>query len=139
MGVYKTNGKESLLALLKSQPDRSFSVEQIHDKLGPDAPGVSTVYRLCSNLVRTGEIKKYPDSAKEGYVFQYAKDLHCEAHIHMQCESCGAIYHLSCDMNEHLAEHLSEDHGFIIDPSRSLLLGLCRSCYEKRSAHVGNA
>ena len=30
-------------------------------------------------------------------------------------------------------------HGFIIDPSRSLLLGLCRSCYEKRSAHVGNA
>ena len=131
MATYRTHGKESILTLLRDHPDTCFSVEQIHRSMGDDAPGQSTVYRLCGMLVKNGDVKKFPDPSKEGYVFQYAKDRHCDGHIHMQCQKCGRIFHLSCRMNDELSEHLYASHGFRVDLSKSILYGYCSECSAK--------
>ena len=136
---YKTKGKTRLLALLKKERSPQ-TVEEICDSLtqGGNAPGKSSVYRMLSALCETGEVKRHrlPPPAT-GYSYQYVGDAHrCETHFHLHCLVCGTVVHLECECGREIASHLKKEHGFVTDPSRSVLYGLCAVCAGGREGTV---
>ena len=48
----------------------------------------------------------------------------------LQCEGCGAIFHMDCSHLGELYTHLLESHGFAINPRRTMFYGLCEKCRE---------
>ena len=52
----------------------------------------------------------------------------------LQCEGCGAIFHMDCSHLGELYDHLLEGHGFAINPRRTMFYGLCEKCREAREA-----
>ena len=50
----------------------------------------------------------------------------------MKCELCGRLIHLECDELEELGGHLKAEHGFVINPLRTVFYGLCTDCADKK-------
>jgi Fur family ferric uptake transcriptional regulator len=51
----------------------------------------------------------------------------------MKCEQCGKLIHLNCDEINAFFEHVSEEHGFVLDPKRTVFYGICNECNSKES------
>lgn len=122
---YKTKQRELIAGFFRKNTDRQFSINDISDKFY-SIIGKSTVYREVSRLADDGFIRKYPDS-EGGFFYQYAGE-HCHEHFHLRCISCGKIVHLDCHMMNGVCEHISDEHDFEIDMSRTVLYGLCGDC-----------
>ncbi len=122
---YKTKQRELIAGFFRKNTDRQFSINDISDKFY-GIIGKSTVYREVSRLADDGFIRKYPDS-EGGFFYQYAGE-HCHEHFHLRCISCGKIVHLDCHMMNGVCEHISDEHDFEIDMSRTVLYGLCGDC-----------
>ena len=122
---YKTKQRELIAGFFRKNTDRQFSINDISDEFY-GIIGKSTVYREGSRLADDGFIRKYPDS-EGGFFYQYAGE-HCHEHFHLRCISCGKIVHLDCHMMNGVCEHISDEHDFEIDMSRTVLYGLCGDC-----------
>ena len=113
---YKTKHREELLDYLKSIPGQHITAGEICNclKTKGSTIGTATVYRQLEKLVD-----------------------HCtkEKCYHCKCESCGKLIHMDCDEIEAFTEHLSEHHGFRIDPYRTVFYGLCGDCVKKESGN----
>lgn len=100
--------------------------EQLHQQGQP--VGLTTVYRQLEKLAAQGLVHKIVTD--EGAYYQYCN---CQEHrdcFLLKCECCGSISHLDCTHLGHLYSHLLTDHGFAINPRRTLFYGLCRNCQE---------
>ena len=90
--------------------------------------GLSTVYRQLEKLVAQGKVHKL--LTEEGACYQYCdKSRHTDCFL-LQCEGCGAIFHMDCSHLGELYEHLLQGHGFAINPRRTMFYGLCEKCRE---------
>ena len=90
--------------------------------------GLSTVYRQLEKLVAQGKVHKL--LTEEGACYQYCdKARHTDCFL-LQCEGCGAIFHMDCSHLGELYDHLLEGHGFAINPRRTMFYGLCEKCRE---------
>ena len=49
----------------------------------------------------------------------------------MKCEKCGKLLHMDCSEITELNEHLKAEHGFTIDPLRTVFYGICAECADK--------
>lgn len=131
---YQTAARAALTNYLTACGERPQSAEEIRAGLtaAGHTVGQSTVYRLLGDLCADGTVKKFHAGKEgEGFVYQFVGiHRHCEHHLHLQCVRCGAVRHLECDYNTHLADHLRAEHGFLVDCGRSVLLGLCATCAE---------
>ena len=129
---YNTAGREKLMAYLSANAtDTPQSAETIWAGLAArgDAPGYSSVYRLLSQLVQQGQVRRLraPAPAK-GYLFQFSAAHACHAHFHLHCLRCGAVTHLECGCGEEIAAHLLREHGFATDCGRTVFYGTCAAC-----------
>ena len=59
----------------------------------------------------------------------------CDAHLHLQCVSCGAVIHLNCSFMEEIADHISQEHDFSLQCRGSVIYGLCSKCRPEQRAH----
>ncbi len=135
MARYKTAGREAVISFFRSNPDKQFSAEEIFTELAPvdcdgeKAPGKSSVYRILSRLCDEGIIRRYRDNGKSNCLYQLSKtDDSCDCHFHLKCTECGRVFHLECPHSDDLLSHVRSDHGFKVDPGRSMLYGVCRRC-----------
>lgn len=122
---YKTKQRQLIASFFEKNTDRQFSVNDVSDEFS-ESIGKSTVYREISRLEKDGFLRKYPDS-DGGFLYQYAGE-HCHEHFHLRCVSCGKIVHLDCHVMNGVCEHISCEHGFDIDMSRTVLFGTCSKC-----------
>ena len=130
-GRYNTAAREAIVAFFASNPDRQFTADGVFDEISTllaKAPGKSTVYRLLSNLVGDGVLRKYRDGTDSFTLYQLVRKGGCEHHLHMKCTSCGNIYHLECDRSHEMMSHIFKHHGFKIDSGISMLYGQCENC-----------
>ena len=99
--------------------------ESLHQK--GEKIGLTTVYRQLERLEQQGLLHKIVTD--EGARYQY-----CDAHEHngecflLKCENCGRIQHVDCSHLGELYRHLMADHGFAINPRKTLFYGLCEDC-----------
>ena len=135
-GGYKTRQRELIHGFLLAQGDRHLSVDEVVDYLRAQGSpvGKSTVYRYLDRLVEQGTVRKYFLEEGMGACYQYAgEDGHCRQHFHLKCIGCGRLIHVECDYLNELAEHVLDHHHFTIDPTKTVLYGMCEACMQKQS------
>ena len=133
---YKTRQREELLEYLETVPGVHITVNDVCEYFRRSGRpiGTTTVYRQMERLVDEGILGKYiidgmtpacfeymPEHAGEG---QHATCFHCK------CDRCGKLIHLHCGELEEIQHHLLKEHGFRLNPRRTVFYGLCEECAE---------
>ena len=137
-GAYQTKQGAQLLDYLKSHAGRHITAaELIHALAENGTPmGAATVYRRLEKLEAEGLVRRFALDDRGSACWQYidpdAPAADCHAHFHLKCTACGELYHLDCDHLHEIAAHVAADHGFAIDPSRTVFYGVCADCTEKK-------
>jgi len=126
---YKTKQKSFILECIKETDGKHFTADDIAEMLNKkgNRVGMATVYRHLERLLSEGEIKKYTIYGKAGACYQYSGEAVCE-HFHLKCTGCGKLIHADCTFLDKLSEHIAEDHGFLIDGTRTVFYGKCSEC-----------
>ncbi len=131
---YKTKQRAELQEYLASTKGKHFTAADIcaHFKNREKHIGTTTVYRRLEELVNAGEVKKYFIDETSSACFEYIGDGAPQAErcacYHLKCEKCGRLIHLECDEITALETHITEHHGFRIDPVRTVFYGICEDC-----------
>lgn len=128
--TYITKQQRAVLSCIEQCPGSRATAMALTEELHRQGQPVSlsTVYRQLENLSRQGLVHKIVTD--NGACYQY-----CDGRSHkdcflLQCEKCGAIYHMDCSHLGELYDHLLTGHGFAINPRRTVFYGLCRKCRE---------
>ena len=128
MRVYNTHQRKSLIDFLKSNSNRSFTIEEIMIEMGEEI-SQSTAYRLMTKLVEDGLVHRSVKGNSRSFVYQFINNEKCEGHLHMKCTDCGKVYHLDHSTTVHMQNDIKNNTGFEID-SHTVLLGRCNTCKE---------
>lgn len=132
---YQTKQKKALLAYLESAQGKHVTVNDIHDHfriLGMNI-GISTIYRQLERMVAEGLVNQYILDKTDAACFEYVgTQIHhsATACFHCKCEKCGKLIHLQCDELEQIHQHLLKEHGFNLNPFRTVFYGRCNQCKE---------
>ena len=130
---YQTKQREMLLSYLQTVPNVHVTAAEVCDHLkSQGAPiGKSTVYRQLESLVNEGILQKYTVDGISPACFAYI-GTDCQkagdSCFHCKCEKCGRLIHLRCDELKAVGVHLNGEHGFQLDPVRTVFYGLCENC-----------
>lgn len=129
---YRTRQREELTEYLQSIKGRHFTVADVcmYFRNRGTAMGTATVYRQLDQMISEGLVVKYLIDENSSACFEYVgeKDHHHPSCYHCKCERCGKLIHMECHEIEALEKHISEHHGFRIDPKRTVFYGLCADC-----------
>ena len=68
--TYNTERRHEIIALTASERERAFTAEEICGRLLNDGNGKSTVYRIISNLVNEGILKRISDGTRKSHIIQ---------------------------------------------------------------------
>ncbi|MBQ6582830.1 MAG: transcriptional repressor [Mogibacterium sp.] len=134
-GTYKTRQREEILEFLRDAGSSHVTADEVYQHLqeARSTVGKTTVYRQLEKLVDEGRINKYITGLNAPACFEYIDTAECgeeSACYHLRCERCGRLIHLHCGEVTELARHILDEHGFRIDPRRTVFYGLCESCRE---------
>ena len=134
--AYKTKQQDLLFSYLKEMQGKHFTAEDVraHFEAKKISIGIATIYRQLEKLVAEGKIQKYFIDDHSAACFEYAGE-ECDAseqHFHLKCELCGRLIHLECEELEELGGHLKAEHGFVINPLRTVFYGVCTDCADKK-------
>ncbi len=133
---YKTKQRDILLSYLERAPRVHFTAGDVYEYFHSQGSsiGQSTIYRQLESLVDEGIVNKYMIDPNSPACFEY---LGCECSkepdtcYHCKCEVCGKLIHLHCEEMNEMSGHLLKEHGFIMDPKRTVFYGLCEDCGKK--------
>ncbi len=129
--TYQTKQKTVISSALESLKERELTCDEIVDilKMQGTPVGKATLYRFLENLVDVGKVRKTKYPGEKSAKFQYIdEEMNCQSHLHLKCISCGKLIHLGCDFMGGVYDHVLEHHGFVIDNSRTYIMGQCENC-----------
>ena len=130
---YKTKQRDVLLSYLSTVPGVHITAGDVCEyfrQIGVSI-GQATVYRQLESLVDEGVVSKYTIDGSSSACFEYVgADSHEDSDVcfHCKCEKCGKLIHMQCDEMEEISAHLMKEHGFQINPMRTVFYGLCEEC-----------
>lgn len=133
---YRTKQREFIEQYLQNSGSKHVTAEDILTFLKEQDTPVSkaTVYRYLDKMLEQGLIRKYTVEEGMGACYQYVTDhAGCKEHFHLKCNKCGKLFHVSCDWMNQMQAHVFEEHGFVIDNSKTVFYGLCRECRERET------
>ena len=131
--AYKTRQREIMMEYLQAVPGRHITAGDVceHLKSKGQTIGQATVYRQLERLVDEGIVGKYIIDGNSPACFEFmGQDSHKGAEVcfHCKCEKCGKLIHMHCEELEGIGEHLYKDHGFTLNPMRTVFYGVCETC-----------
>lgn len=129
-GTYSTKQQEAVFSYMRKMKGESVTVDEIYDALVCEGNkvGKTTVYRALDRLAAKGSIVQVPDLC--GGPVRYCYMATSEVDSCMVCLGCYKVYPLLCDGLKHFVEHVETDHGFKLEPQRTILFGWCDKCRE---------
>ena len=132
MAAYRTKQRSEIADYLASIPGEHVTAGDIcaHFRAQGRAVGTATVYRQLERMVSEGTVSKYIIDESAGACFAYiGSDSHlADSCYHCKCERCGRLIHMECEELNHIAAHLKADHGFRLNPMRTVFYGVCADC-----------
>ena len=132
---YHTRQRDQILQYLIAHQHAHVTADQIATYLRGRqfSIGKATIYRYLDKLVTQGRVRKFYLEEGASACYQYIDESGCcQEHFHLKCVDCGALIHLRCDTLSQIHDHIRREHGFIIDPSRTVFYGQCAACREKQ-------
>ena len=138
---YRTRQRDEIIAYLESTQGQHVTAKSVHTALAEAGSGIgaATVYRQLVRLEEEGLVRRYTLGQGEAACYEYVGDASAckkESCFHCLCTECGKLYHMECEHLAGIAEHLSSEHAFRIDPSRTVFYGICDACSEKDASHM---
>lgn len=132
---YKTKQREMLISYLSSVSGEHITAGDVCEYFKEQGVsiGQATVYRQLESLVDEGIVNKYMIDANSPACFEYmGEEIHAGAGIcfHCKCSKCGKLLHLHCEELMEIQDHLQKEHGFMLDPKRTVFYGICEECGE---------
>lgn len=132
-GEYKTRQHDELLRYMRASAGQHITAADVceHFRGCGHTIGTATVYRQLEKMVDAGLVTKFIIDGTSPACFQYVGDAHEDGEetcYHCKCESCGKLIHMHCDEIPELHRHIRSEHGFVIDPMRTVFYGLCADC-----------
>lgn len=132
---YKTKQREMLISYLSSVSGEHITAGDVCEYFKEQGVsiGQATVYRQLESLVDEGIVNKYMIDANSPACFEYmGEETHAGAGIcfHCKCSKCGKLLHLHCGELMEIQDHLQKEHGFMLDPKRTVFYGICEECGE---------
>ena len=131
---YNTRQKTAIAEQIKALGDEHFTIDGLCDLMAKkgEVVGRTTVYRLLEKLTEDGAVKKFVMPQGESSCYQYVGGHnHCNEHFHLKCETCGSLIHMECDEMNELIEHIKDHHGFVLNPLKTVIYGVCEGCSSK--------
>lgn len=128
---YKTKQKTAILQCVEQMGDKHFTIDIVCEKLSSkgDSAGRTTVYRHLESLTKEGILRKFVMPQGESACYQYVGEhVACHEHFHLKCEKCGNLIHMQCEEMNSIAEHIKSHHGFVLDPLKTVIYGICEDC-----------
>jgi len=127
---YITKQQRSVLARMEAHREDCVSAQELAEELRAEGEqiGVATVYRQLDKLERRGSVHKA--LTEDGAFYQFCPGGERGDCFLLKCERCGRIAHVDCERFAPLYRHLEEEHGFQVDPRRTMLFGVCAACRE---------
>jgi Fur family ferric uptake transcriptional regulator len=128
---YATRQREALGAYLRERAGQHVSAEDIiaHFAASAEPIGRATVYRYLRKLEQDGVVQRYVTDGREASCFQYIDEsAEPEEHFHLKCERCGTLQHIQCHTLSDLGQHIKGEHGFEMNPFKTVLYGVCHDC-----------
>lgn len=128
---YNTKQKREIEEIIDTFSGEHFTAEDFleESKREGKTVGLTTVYRHLDRLVKEGRLRKYVSGNGESACYQGTGD--CTEHFHLKCNVCGGLFHLSCKSLDNISGHVKSEHGFVIDPSKTVFYGTCKECLSK--------
>lgn len=134
---YQTKQKQEILAFLKQASAEPHTVNEILRFFQQQGIriGTATVYRHLEQMVLDGRVKKYFVEGIAGACYAYVGEriLEQAQSFYLKCEHCGKLIPFHCKEMEHIQTHMRKDHGFLIDPQKTVFYGSCSECTQKLS------
>ena len=131
--TYNTERRTRILEFMKENADKSFTIEEICSGILHGEGGKSTVYRIVSELVADGKLKRLSDGKTRHCTYQYVGDDECVSHLHLKCRDCGKLIHLCDEISREFANALLSEDGFTLDAG-AMLFGKCADCGSQTKA-----
>jgi Fur family ferric uptake transcriptional regulator len=129
-GLRVTHQRERVLAavgaLEHATPEAIVARLREEAAPGTTAPDTSTVYRTLELLERLGLVW-HTHLGKGAPVYHAAE----HPHLHVVCQSCGAIASADPGLLDAAAERLAADLGFTVDVGHVALSGTCAACRDR--------
>ena len=87
---------------------------------------------VYDRLVESGDILAFKGKDNESAFYQYSGEhKECNEHLHLQCNSCGKIFHLEHGFVDDFMERLRKECKVELDVSKTMLVGTCEKCLAK--------
>lgn len=131
---YNTKQSQAILRALERRGKRPADARALADDLREKGipVGLATVYRQLDRLAEAGLVHRITTDA--GALYQYCpRQAAGEVCFLLRCQSCGRMEHLDCPQLRSLYRHIAAEHGFRVDPRRTVLTGLCGPCAEQEA------
>ncbi|GAB4076264.1 Fur family transcriptional regulator [Nostocoides australiense] len=121
-GERMTEARRAVLVALATTPGH-LTADDIHARAGADLPA-SSVYRALEALSGVGVVQHiHLGHGATAYHLTEGDD----AHVHLQCRSCGAVLDLPAEILDPVAAYVARA-GFELDPTHTALSGSCAAC-----------
>ncbi len=129
---YRTRQREDLISYFRTAPGQHKTAADVceHFRQQGHVIGTATVYRQLERMVEEGILNKYIIDKNSSACFEYVDPDECHQPVcyHCKCERCGNLIHLECEELDFVKEHVLIEHGFTVDPKRTVLYGVCADC-----------
>ncbi len=137
-GGYQTKHKALVLSYFEEHASQHVTAAELLLALNTNGStiGSATIYRQLEKLEAEGLVRRYALDDRGSACWQYAKAADagdCHSHFHLKCTVCGTLFHLDCHHLHEIAHHVESDHGFAIDPARTVFYGVCEKCRKQIS------
>ena len=129
MATYKTMQRASILSFLETNIEQAFTVKEIVEGIRSDSaagcfPSESTVYRIMTDLVKNGVVRRKINQNRE---YQYRLTNTRSGSISIRCTVCGAVQHIDekvcCEIIDELKRNVSIGTDGDIE-----IPGICDKC-----------
>lgn len=131
---YKTKYREWIQNYFETHADEMVRAKDVYEKMTAEGYSINpaTVYRNLDRLEKENVLQGRKTAGEDEKFYQFMRPkMNCSGHLHLVCRRCGRIIHLNCSFMGEISEHLLAEHGFEIDCSQSMLVGLCSECRKK--------
>ena len=136
MQTYKTKQRDILISYLAEHADEQLSARTISNALADEGISLSAVYRNLNSLALEGKISRITGNSKREACYRYIG--HCGGLLHLTCTACGKTAHMNMRDTQAFFRALERSSGFTVDPSATVLYGLCARCAERGDGRVRN-
>ena len=125
---YRTTRQSRLiLDIVRSRRDH-LTADQIYMEARSADAHISrgTVYRNLEKLSQAGELLHVKVPGADRF------DSRLDAHYHLICTDCGAVFDAPVDYQTDLDREVWEKSGFHVKRHRTVFEGLCHACAAKK-------